>query len=52
MTSIFLDEQAERADVVVDFAGVPENSVVMLYNDAPAPVPAFDPRWDYYTANG
>jgi FtsP/CotA-like multicopper oxidase with cupredoxin domain len=44
---------AERADVVYDFS-VPKamgcNNVI-LYNDAPAPVPAFDPRNDYYTNN-
>lgn len=40
---------AERADVIVDFSGVPTGSTLILYNDAPAPVPAFDPRNDYYT---
>ena len=40
---------AERADVIVDFSGVPAGSVLILYNDAPAPVPAFDSRIDYYT---
>ena len=42
---------AERADVVVDFSQVPAGSKLVLYNDAPAPVPAFDPRYDYYTGN-
>ena len=42
---------AERADVVVDFSSVPPGSALILYNDAPAPVPAFDPRTDYYTNN-
>jgi FtsP/CotA-like multicopper oxidase with cupredoxin domain len=42
---------AERADVIVDFSGVPDGSKLILYNDAPAPVPAFDPRYDYYTGN-
>ncbi len=42
---------AERADVIVDFAGVPDGSTLILYNDAPAPVPAFDARYDYYTDN-
>ena len=42
---------AERADIVVDFSGVPTGSVLMLYNDAPAPVPAGDPRIDYYTGD-
>jgi FtsP/CotA-like multicopper oxidase with cupredoxin domain len=40
---------AERADVIVDFSGVPANTNVILYNDAPAPVPGFQPRYDYYT---
>ncbi len=42
---------AERADVIVDFSGVPDGSKLILYNDAPAPVPAFDPRVDYYTGH-
>ncbi|MFA6103850.1 MAG: hypothetical protein WCV67_11420 [Victivallaceae bacterium] len=40
---------AERADVIIDFSLVPANAQIMLYNDAPAPMPAFDPRFDYYT---
>lgn len=42
---------AERADVIVDFSQVPDGSKIILYNDAPAPVPAFDPRNDYYTGD-
>jgi FtsP/CotA-like multicopper oxidase with cupredoxin domain len=42
---------AERADVIVDFSGVPDGSKLILYNDAPAPVPAFDTRYDYYTGD-
>jgi FtsP/CotA-like multicopper oxidase with cupredoxin domain len=42
---------AERADVIVDFSGVPDGSKLILYNDAPAPVPAFDSRYDYYTGD-
>jgi FtsP/CotA-like multicopper oxidase with cupredoxin domain len=43
---------AERADIIVDFSQIPANvSSVILYNDAPAPVPAFDPRFDYYTGD-
>ena len=42
---------AERADVVVDFSQVPTGSTLILYNDAPAPVPAFDSRYDYYTGD-
>jgi FtsP/CotA-like multicopper oxidase with cupredoxin domain len=39
---------AERADVIVNFSGF-EGQTLILYNDAPAPVPANDPRLDYYT---
>ncbi len=42
---------AERADVIVDFSQVPDGAKLILYNDSPAPVPAFDPRNDYYTGN-
>ncbi|TAL16920.1 hypothetical protein EPN96_07000 [bacterium] len=42
---------AERADVIIDFSGVPDGAKLILYNDAPAPVPAFDPRYDFYTGN-
>jgi FtsP/CotA-like multicopper oxidase with cupredoxin domain len=41
---------AERADVVVDFSQFAGQTLI-LYNDAPAPVPAFDPRVDYYTGD-
>jgi FtsP/CotA-like multicopper oxidase with cupredoxin domain len=41
---------AQRADVVVDFSQLPTGCKnVILYNDSPAPVPAFDPRNDLYT---
>ena len=39
---------AERADVVVDFSKYAGKTLI-LYNDGPAPVPAGDPRNDYYT---
>ncbi len=44
---------AERADVIVDFSQVDltKCSNVIMYNDAPAPVPAFDSRFDYYTGD-
>ena len=42
---------AERADVIIDFTGIPAGTKLILYNDAPAPVPAFDPRNDYYTGD-
>ena len=41
---------AERADVIVDFSAFPGKTLI-LYNDAPAPIPAFDPRIDYYTGD-
>ena len=49
-TTIFLGP-AERADVIVDFSSVTPGQNVILYNDAPAPVPGFQPRYDYYTGN-
>ncbi|MHC1710340.1 MAG: hypothetical protein AB9819_08050 [Methanomassiliicoccales archaeon] len=39
---------AERADVIIDFSQYAGKTLI-LYNDAPAPVPANDPRLDYYT---
>ena len=41
---------AERADVIIDFTPF-AGSTLILYSDAPAPVPAFDSRIDYYTAD-
>ncbi len=43
---------AERADVIIDFSKVPAGAKLILYNDAPAPVPAFDTRLDYFTNDG
>ena len=40
---------AERADVVIDFNGVPVGSSFILYSDAPAPFPGGDARNAYYT---
>jgi FtsP/CotA-like multicopper oxidase with cupredoxin domain len=42
---------AERADVIIDFSKVPAGSQLILYNDAPAPMPGFDTRYDYYTGD-
>ncbi|MGC4805451.1 multicopper oxidase domain-containing protein [Micromonospora sp. DT233] len=39
----------ERADVVVDFSAVPPGSTLILYNDCPAPLPRYDPRYDQHT---
>jgi FtsP/CotA-like multicopper oxidase with cupredoxin domain len=41
---------AERADVIVDFSQYAGKTII-LYNDAPAPVPAGDPRNDFYTGD-
>jgi spore coat protein A, manganese oxidase len=43
---------AERADLVIDFNGVPAGSTFILYNDALAPFPSGDPRNDYFTGDG
>ena len=40
---------AERADVVIDFNGVPAGTSFILYNDAPGPFPGGDSRNDYFT---
>ena len=42
---------AERADVIVDFSQFAGKTLI-LYNDAPAPAPAFDSRLDYFTGDG
>jgi FtsP/CotA-like multicopper oxidase with cupredoxin domain len=42
---------AERADVLVDFSAFAGKTLI-LYNDSSAPVPAGDPRIDYYTGDG
>jgi len=50
-TSLYL-VPAVRADVIVDFglgSGVVPGDVLILYNDAPAPMPKFDTRYDYFT---
>lgn len=41
---------AERADVIVDFSKFAGKTLI-LYNDGPAPVPAADPRLDYFTGD-
>ena len=43
---------AERADVVIDFNGVPAGSTFILYGDAPAPFPGGDSRNNYFTGDG
>ncbi len=42
---------AERADVIVDFSKYAGKTLI-LYNDAPAPMPGYDPRIDYFTGVG
>ena len=39
---------AERADIIVDFSDFGGKTLI-LYNDAPAPWPALDPHYDFYT---
>ncbi len=41
---------ANRADTVVDFTNF-AGKILILYDDAPKPAPAFDPRLDYYTGD-
>jgi hypothetical protein len=41
----------ERADVLVDFSKYAGQTLI-LYNDAPAPMPGLDPRIDYHTGGG
>jgi FtsP/CotA-like multicopper oxidase with cupredoxin domain len=41
---------AERSDVILDFSKYAGKTLI-LYNDSPAPFPAIDPRYDYYTGN-
>ena len=43
---------AERADVVIDFNGVPAGSTFILYNDSTSPFPSGDPSNDYFTGDG
>ena len=42
---------AERADVIIDFSGVPAGAKLILYSDTPAPFPMGDDRNDYFTDN-
>ena len=39
---------AERSDVVIDFSKFAGRTLI-LYNDSPAPYPALDPHYDYFT---
>jgi spore coat protein A len=41
----------ERADVIINFAGLPVGTNLILYSDAPAPFPSGDDRNDYYTGD-
>ena len=41
---------AERADIIVDFSAFAGKTLI-FYNDSPAPVPAYDTRYDYYTGD-
>jgi FtsP/CotA-like multicopper oxidase with cupredoxin domain len=41
----------ERADVLIDFSQYAGKTLI-LYNDAPAPQPGADSRYDYFTGDG
>jgi FtsP/CotA-like multicopper oxidase with cupredoxin domain len=40
---------AQRADVILDLRGYKDGDTLIVYNDAPAPMPGFKPTEDYYT---
>jgi spore coat protein A, manganese oxidase len=42
---------AERADIIIDFNGVPAGSSFILYNDSVAPFPSGDSRNAYFTGD-
>ena len=42
---------AVRADVIVDLSSYLPGDTVILYNDAPAPMPLYDTRYDYFTGD-
>lgn len=46
--STLLLAPAERADIIVDFSRVDPGSVLILYNDAPAPFPMGGPDYDFH----
>jgi len=48
---LLLMAPGERADLIVDFSLVPAGSILILYNDAPAPFPKGDARNDYFPGN-
>jgi FtsP/CotA-like multicopper oxidase with cupredoxin domain len=50
-TPALLLGNAERADVVVDFSQYAGKTLI-VYSDTPAPMPAGDPRNDYFTGVG
>jgi spore coat protein A len=42
---------AERADLIVDFRGIPAGTILLLYSDTPAPFPGGNDGFDYYPGN-
>lgn len=42
---------AVRADVIVDLSKYTPGDTLILYNDAPAPMPLYDTRYDYFTGD-
>jgi spore coat protein A, manganese oxidase len=47
LTGSLIVAPAERPDILIDFSQCAGRSII-LYNDAPAPFPAGDPRYDYF----
>jgi spore coat protein A, manganese oxidase len=49
LTGSLIVASAERPDILIDFKNYVGKKII-LYNDAPAPFPAGDPRYDYFPA--
>ena len=50
-TGNLLMAPAERADVLIDFTGIPVGTKLIFYTDAGVPFPFGDPRFDFYPGN-
>jgi spore coat protein A, manganese oxidase len=48
LTGNLLLGNAERADCIIDFTGIPNGTEFVMYNDAPGPFPVGDPANDYF----
>jgi len=51
LTGNLLLGSAERADIIIDFTGMADNTEFIMYNDAPGPFPAGPPTTDYFLGN-